>query len=44
VLVRLCGSGATVFAAYADGAAADASAALLGAECPDWWIQRTRLT
>jgi len=43
VVVRLSGSGATVFAAYADAAAADASAALLGAECPDWWIERTRL-
>jgi 4-diphosphocytidyl-2-C-methyl-D-erythritol kinase len=43
-VVRLSGSGATVFAVYADAADADAAAAALRAECPQWWIERTRTT
>ena len=43
-VVRLSGSGATVFAVYADAAAADAAAAALRAERPQWWIERTRTT
>lgn len=42
-LVRLSGSGATVFAAYEDGGAADDAAARLRAAHPGWWIERTHL-
>jgi 4-diphosphocytidyl-2-C-methyl-D-erythritol kinase len=42
-VVRLSGSGATVFAAYEESARADRAAAALAAERPDWWVQRTRL-
>jgi len=41
-LVRLSGSGATVFAVFATPEAADAAAAALAGERPDWWVQRTR--
>jgi 4-diphosphocytidyl-2-C-methyl-D-erythritol kinase len=42
-LVRLSGSGATVFAVFDGPEAADATAATLVDERPDWWVQRTRL-
>jgi 4-diphosphocytidyl-2-C-methyl-D-erythritol kinase len=42
-LVRLSGSGATVFAAYPDAATADAAAAELARAYPHWWWQRTQL-
>lgn len=42
-VVRLCGSGATVFAGFVDEEAAAAAAAWLRAERPTWWIEETRL-
>jgi 4-diphosphocytidyl-2-C-methyl-D-erythritol kinase len=42
-LVRLSGSGATVFAVFEDAAAADAAAAALRTEEAAWWIERTRV-
>ncbi|MFP4127293.1 MAG: 4-(cytidine 5'-diphospho)-2-C-methyl-D-erythritol kinase [Alphaproteobacteria bacterium] len=41
-VVRLSGSGATVFAVFAQPEAADAAAVALRGERPDWWVQRTR--
>jgi 4-diphosphocytidyl-2-C-methyl-D-erythritol kinase len=40
-LVRLCGSGATVFAAFDTAAAADRAARDLASHHPGWWVQRT---
>ncbi len=42
-VVRLCGSGATVFAAFADAAAAARAAAAVRTAQPAWWVQETRL-
>lgn len=42
-LVRMSGSGATVFALYGDIAARDAADARLAAAHPGWWRLRTRL-
>jgi len=42
-LVRLCGSGATVFAAWPDAVSPDDAAAALRRDRPDWWQTRTRL-
>ncbi|TVQ29534.1 MAG: 4-(cytidine 5'-diphospho)-2-C-methyl-D-erythritol kinase [Geminicoccaceae bacterium] len=42
-LVRLCGSGATVFAAYPDPTTADTAARTIQTTQPHWWLQRTRL-
>ncbi len=42
-LVRLCGSGATAFAAFAEAGAADRAADRVHRSHPDWWCQRTRL-
>ncbi len=41
-LVRLSGSGATVFAVFHTPEAADAAAGAVGSARPDWWVQRTR--
>lgn len=38
-LTRMSGSGATCFGLFDDRSAADAAAALLATQCPDWWIQ-----
>ncbi len=43
LLARMCGSGATCYALFADDAAARASAARLGAAHPDWWVTAARL-
>ncbi|MFW5680428.1 MAG: 4-(cytidine 5'-diphospho)-2-C-methyl-D-erythritol kinase [Pseudomonadota bacterium] len=40
-VVRLCGSGATVFAAFDTAAAADLVARHLATRHPGWWVQRT---
>ena len=42
-VVRLSGSGATVFAAFDEGGAADAAAAAVREARPDWWVERTWL-
>lgn len=42
-LVRMSGSGATVFALYEDPAAADGAAAELQGLHPHWWVRRTTL-
>lgn len=42
-VVRLCGSGATVFAAYETDGEAEAAATAIGTEEPGWWLTRTRL-
>jgi 4-diphosphocytidyl-2-C-methyl-D-erythritol kinase len=43
LLARMCGSGATCYALFADDAAAHAAAERLGAAHPDWWVTATRL-
>jgi 4-diphosphocytidyl-2-C-methyl-D-erythritol kinase len=43
LIARMSGSGATCFALFADEAAAQAGAAKLQAENPDWWIASGRL-
>ncbi len=42
-LVRMSGSGATVFALFETPATARAAAGVLAVAQPDWWIQPTRL-
>jgi 4-diphosphocytidyl-2-C-methyl-D-erythritol kinase len=43
LLARMCGSGATCYALFADDAAARAAAARLDAAHPDWWVTAARL-
>lgn len=43
LLARLCGSGPTCFAMFADGAAAATAAATLAQAHPGWWVTATRL-
>ncbi|RZJ26170.1 MAG: 4-(cytidine 5'-diphospho)-2-C-methyl-D-erythritol kinase [Brevundimonas sp.] len=43
-LVRMSGSGATVFALFESEAAASAAATTLAARRPDWWIRSTLLS
>lgn len=40
---RMSGSGATCFAAFADGRQAEHARATIAREHPEWWIQATRL-
>jgi len=42
-LVRMSGSGATVFGLYEDAAAAARAAEALGGAHPDWWVRPARL-
>ena len=42
-LARMSGSGATCFALFATRGAADAAAAILAAQHPDWWMAATVL-
>ncbi len=42
-VVRLCGSGATVFAGFVEQTEATAAATWLRGERPDWWILETHL-
>lgn len=42
-LVRMSGSGATVFALFPSAAAADEAAQALSARRPDWWVKSTIL-
>jgi len=42
-LVRMSGSGATVFGLYADAAAAARAAGALAKACPAWWVRQARL-
>jgi 4-diphosphocytidyl-2-C-methyl-D-erythritol kinase len=42
-LVRMSGSGATVFALYPDGAGALSAAKHLAQDHPDWWVEATTL-
>ena len=42
-LVRMSGSGATVFALFGTNAAADAAARLLSDQRPDWWVKAALL-
>jgi 4-diphosphocytidyl-2-C-methyl-D-erythritol kinase len=42
-LVRMSGSGATVFALFPSAAAADEAAQALSARRPDWWVRSTIL-
>jgi 4-diphosphocytidyl-2-C-methyl-D-erythritol kinase len=42
-LARMSGSGATCFALFADAFAAEAAAAALARDRPDWWVVATRL-
>ena len=43
LLARMSGSGATCFALYPDDRSAEAAAAAIGGEHPDWWVVATRL-
>jgi 4-diphosphocytidyl-2-C-methyl-D-erythritol kinase len=43
LLARMSGSGATCFALFADGPSAEAAAAQLAADRPDWWLRAARL-
>lgn len=43
LLARMCGSGATCFALFADDDAARAAASDLGDARPDWWVTAARL-
>jgi 4-diphosphocytidyl-2-C-methyl-D-erythritol kinase len=42
-LARMSGSGATVFAIFADDGAAEAAAGAIRALQPSWWVEPTRL-
>ena len=42
-LVRMSGSGATVFGLYEDAVAAAQAAEALGGAHPDWWVRPARL-
>ena len=42
-LVRMSGSGATVFALFESAAARDSAAHALSVQCPAWWCAATRL-
>lgn len=42
-LARMSGSGATVFAIFADDGAAEAAAGAIRALQPNWWVESTRL-
>ncbi|MGX5774641.1 4-(cytidine 5'-diphospho)-2-C-methyl-D-erythritol kinase [Methylorubrum zatmanii] len=42
-LARMSGSGATVFAIFADDGAADAAAGAIRSVQPGWWVEPTRL-
>ncbi len=42
-VVRLCGSGATVFAAFSSAVEAEAAARAVRRAQPGWWVERTEL-
>lgn len=43
LLARMCGSGATCYALFADDGAARTAAARLGGAHPNWWVMAARL-